>query len=289
MPCLCLMGPLFFVIIRLFRDVWQWLFIFLLFSLSFQAGIFALTRQAGEAAWTAYPAGSMGAGFTAILGDLGDETMAWMTKTRVGVILVLAYSLITQVMLVNLLIAMMGDTYSSVKENSDKEWKFYRYSLVIDYVSSSPYPPPFNILFGPILYLKAKLESNSAKARLESINIKGFNAIQMSSSVNKIDPEYEMHHGNKTVLKMKLAREKVLDREGEEELDTLHTVSAKVREHMRILNTQRDSDRLYLENNMHNILTTLAALQRQVTELHQAVSAPVHVRAPDPAPAPSVN
>jgi hypothetical protein len=38
-------GPLFFVIIRLFWDVWQWLLIFSLFMISFQLGIFALARR----------------------------------------------------------------------------------------------------------------------------------------------------------------------------------------------------------------------------------------------------
>ncbi len=51
---------------------------------------------------------------------------------------------------------MMGDTYSTVKDNSDKEWKFYRFTLVADYVSCSPYPPPFNLIFGPIFYIKKR-------------------------------------------------------------------------------------------------------------------------------------
>jgi hypothetical protein len=250
--------------------VWQWLFIFLLFALSFQAGIFAFTRQSGNAAWVFFPAGSMGSGFTAILGDLGAHTMEWMEETSIGVAVVLVYSLITQVMLVNLLIAMMGDTYSAVKENSDKEWKFYRYSLVIDYITSSPYPPPFNLLFGPILYIRSRVQANSTRAQLEAINIKNFNALQMSAI---IDRDAELY-GSKTVVKMKLAKEKVLDREAAEELDTLHTVSSVVREHMRILNTQRDSDRLYLEHNMKTILTTLANLQAKIDAIAKA-SAPV--------------
>jgi hypothetical protein len=43
----------------------------------------------------------------------------------------------------------------------------------------------------------------------------------------------------------------------EEEIDdrnTLKSVSTIVREHMRILNTQRDSDRLYLERNMQSMI-----------------------------------
>ena len=97
---------------------------------------------------------------------------------------------------------MMGDTYSAVKENSDKvrpslffisftfrlsflfdfiiiynsqEWKFYRYSLVVDYTTSSAYPPPFNLILGPILYIRSRIAANSVRARLETINIKHFN------------------------------------------------------------------------------------------------------------------
>eukprot|EP00026_Physarum_polycephalum_P001425 Phypoly_transcript_01426.p1 GENE.Phypoly_transcript_01426~~Phypoly_transcript_01426.p1 ORF type:complete len:856 (+),score=89.64 Phypoly_transcript_01426:115-2682(+) len=39
------LGPLFFVIIRLFSDVLQWSFIFVVFAISFQIAIFALTRE----------------------------------------------------------------------------------------------------------------------------------------------------------------------------------------------------------------------------------------------------
>jgi len=260
------LGPLFFVIIRLFNDVWQWLFIFLLFMISFQAGIFAFTRQAGDGnPWEVYPNGTMGSAFTAILGDLGDNTMNLMVQTRLGVIVILIYSLITQVMLVNLLIAMMGDTYSNVKENSDKEWKFYRYSLVIDYITSSAYPPPFNLVLGPITFIQARIRATTVKARLEAINIKGFNELELSRSLNGIERDRDVElHGSKTIVKMKLAKEKVLEQEASEELDTLRTVSSVVREHMRILNTQRDSDRLYLEHNMQTILSTLTTLQTQI-------------------------
>jgi len=224
------LGPLFIVIVRLFSDVMRWFFVFLLFMISFQAGIFALTRQAGESGWAWYPGGSMGAGFTAILGDLGNDTMDWMTHTKIGVVLVLVYSLITQVMLVNLLIAMMGDTYSSVKENSDKEWKFSRYSLINDYIASSPYPPPLNLFFVPILFVVDKMNFNK-DTRLVNVDL------QFEKTVSK------------TEGKMRAAKEKVLDQEQEEELDTLHTISEVVRKHLEISNnnihlatTRRDND-----------------------------------------------
>lgn len=43
-----------------------------------------------------------------------------MDKTPLGIALVAVYALIAQVMLVNLLIAMMGDTYSNVQANSTR-------------------------------------------------------------------------------------------------------------------------------------------------------------------------
>jgi len=250
------LGPLFFVITRLFKDVGQWFFIFVLFMFSFQAGIFALTEQVGKSGWEFFPSGSMGAGFTAILGDLGDNTMDWMTETRgFGVVLLLAYSLITQVMLVNLLIAMMNDTYSKVKENSDKEWKFYRYCLIVDYITNSPYPPPFNLVFGPYFYIKQWKKEDSTKAILTSL-IKRKNDTQQFYDPN--DTELELL-SDQIVLKMKQATETVIEEEKIEDQDTLQAVSRELREHMRILNTQRDSDRFYLQLKMEAILNEVKA------------------------------
>jgi len=55
--------------------------------------------------------------------------------------------------LVNLLIAMMGDTFDNVKENSDKEWKYTRYDVIKEYQSASFHPPPFNLVMVPMKYI----------------------------------------------------------------------------------------------------------------------------------------
>jgi hypothetical protein len=244
------LGPLFFVIMRLFNDVIQWLFIFALFGVSFQLAFFCLTRQAGQDPWIGYPAGTMGVGFSTVLGDTGDNTMDWFTSTHIGVYLISFYALIVQVMLVNLLIAMMGDTYGAVKENSDKEWKFYRYSLVTDYITSSAYPPPFNLIFGPIFYIRHKFQTCCGT------NIDNGDGGEMSG--------FNGDSEDRNITRMKVARERVLEKEHEEDLDTLHTVSSVVREHMRLLTQQRDSDRLYLEYNMKNIENSVSALKTQI-------------------------
>lgn len=56
------------------------------------------------------------------------------------------YVMISNVLLVNLLIAMMSDTYSDIKEKADVEWKFARVSSVLEAIERThPLPPPFSL------------------------------------------------------------------------------------------------------------------------------------------------
>ncbi|KAM9123737.1 transient receptor potential cation channel subfamily M member 8 [Pangshura tecta] len=60
--------------------------------------------------------------------------------------LVCIYMLSTNILLVNLLVAMFGYTVGSVQENNDQVWKFQRYFLVQEYGSRLTIPFPFVIL-----------------------------------------------------------------------------------------------------------------------------------------------
>jgi hypothetical protein len=240
------LGPLFFVIVRLFNDVWQWLIIFFVFMLSFQLGFIALTRQAGYDPWIAYPEGTLGVAFTAIIGDLGNA-MDWMGSTPIGVVLLCLYSLIAQIMLVNLLIAMMGNTYNSVSENANKEWKFYRYRIITDYINSSPCPPPFNligIIFNPkVCFTRA----HEDKKKIDSY----------------------------IVTAMQGAKKRVLDARQEKTTATLAYMSRREQLHMRSITTGRIDDMLNIEHRMNriehrmeyrmnNITTSLEQLKEQI-------------------------
>uniref|UniRef100_A0A8C5WCS7 Transient receptor potential cation channel subfamily M member 8 n=1 Tax=Leptobrachium leishanense TaxID=445787 RepID=A0A8C5WCS7_9ANUR len=59
--------------------------------------------------------------------------------------LVCIYMLSTNILLVNLLIAMFGYTVGSVQENNDQVWKFQRYFLVQEYCNRLTIPFPFVI------------------------------------------------------------------------------------------------------------------------------------------------
>ena len=54
------------------------------------------------------------------------------------------YFMVSQVVLVNLLVAIMGDTWSSVKESADVEWRFLFVENIEEFFDMPHVPPPFN-------------------------------------------------------------------------------------------------------------------------------------------------
>lgn len=57
-----------------------------------------------------------------------------------------SYSVINIIVLLNMLIAMMSNSYQIISERSDVEWKFARSDLWISYFDDgATLPPPFNL------------------------------------------------------------------------------------------------------------------------------------------------
>ncbi|XP_026317989.1 transient-receptor-potential-like protein isoform X2 [Hyposmocoma kahamanoa] len=72
-----------------------------------------------------------------------------------GLLMFGSYSVINVIVLLNLLIAMMSNSYAMIDEHSDVEWKFARTRLWMSYFEeSATLPPPFNILPTPKLLFK---------------------------------------------------------------------------------------------------------------------------------------
>lgn len=58
------------------------------------------------------------------------------------------YMMVTVIVLINLLIAMMSNTYQRIQAQSDTEWKFGRAKLIRNMNLTSPTPSPINIFVG---------------------------------------------------------------------------------------------------------------------------------------------
>lgn len=70
------------------------------------------------------------------------------------------YLLITNILLINLLIATFASTFERIRSESDTIWKFQRYELIKEYQDRPVLPPPFIILchiWFFILYLKNRV------------------------------------------------------------------------------------------------------------------------------------
>ncbi|PWA29909.1 hypothetical protein CCH79_00018945 [Gambusia affinis] len=77
--------------------------------------------------------------------DAGAEPCLSTYANWLVVILLVVYLLFTNIVLVNLLIAMFSATFSKVQEHSDIYWKFQRYNLIVEYHYRPCLAPPFII------------------------------------------------------------------------------------------------------------------------------------------------
>nr|XP_019601291.1 PREDICTED: transient receptor potential cation channel subfamily M member 2 isoform X2 [Rhinolophus sinicus] len=73
----------------------------------------------------------------------------WLTVT-----LLCLYLLFTNILLLNLLIAMFNYTFEQVQEHTDQIWKFQRHGLIEEYQGRPPAPPPFILLSHLHLFIK---------------------------------------------------------------------------------------------------------------------------------------
>ncbi|XP_057362713.1 transient receptor potential cation channel subfamily M member 5 isoform X5 [Manis pentadactyla] len=85
------------------------------------------------------------------------------------ILLLVAFLLVTNVLLMNLLIAMFSYTFQVVQGNADTFWKFQRYHLIMEYQERPSLAPPFILLSHLSLVLKRvfQKEAKQKRARLE--------------------------------------------------------------------------------------------------------------------------
>ncbi|XP_015184673.1 PREDICTED: transient-receptor-potential-like protein isoform X2 [Polistes dominula] len=97
--------------------------------------------------------------FWASFGEVGIDSFELTgikSYTRFwGLLMFGSYSIINVIVLLNLLIAMMSNSYAVIEEHADTEWKFARTKLWMSYFEEGDtLPPPFNIFPPPKLFLK---------------------------------------------------------------------------------------------------------------------------------------
>jgi len=270
------LGPLYFIIVKLFRDIFYWLFVFVIFAVSFQIGFANLTAQGGFDPTSGYPTGSLPVSFFTIIGDF-NYIDSEMDKSPIGIAMLGIYSMIAQIMLVNLLIAMMGSTYNNVSDNSTEEWKFYRLEMVMETQTASFHPPPTNLIVFPIEHLVHKLSdlrntncfSDQADAQplvppevsaptdSEKRNSSGLRIqsdTHPSMATMRENQENELGWSlEKALNKMRLARDEVVNKEKEEDSTSVLAVVNGLQSRLRTLMNERENDRTFVEKRFKDL------------------------------------
>ncbi len=80
------------------------------------------------------------------------------------------YLIVTLIVLINLLIAMMSDTYQRIQAQSDTEWKFGRAKLIRKMNKSSTTPSPINLFTKLFTYLKAAFKHKGMYAVINPLS-----------------------------------------------------------------------------------------------------------------------
>lgn len=82
------------------------------------------------------------------------------------------YNVLCIIVLINLLIAMMSDTYQRLQEQSDVEWKFGRARLIRNMERETSNPTPIN-LFSKLVRICKRLYRNRCRCRTPEIAVAG--------------------------------------------------------------------------------------------------------------------
>jgi len=122
-----LTGPFVVMIYQmLFNDVLRFCVIYLVFLLGFSQAFFILFDNNGFGGFLK----SVKSCFFGMLGDFEVEEYADTTFHTVSVSLLIVYVVVVTILLLNLLVAMMGDTYGNIIEDADKQWHLERARIV---------------------------------------------------------------------------------------------------------------------------------------------------------------
>ncbi|CAF1052768.1 unnamed protein product [Rotaria sordida] len=122
-------GPFVIMIYKmLFNDVLRFCIIYIIFLAGFSQSFFILFNENGLPGYIS----SIKQCFLGLLGDFDLDYYTGGQYPLTSVTLLIIYIIVITILLLNLLIAMMGDTYADVKQNAKKLWHLERARIALD-------------------------------------------------------------------------------------------------------------------------------------------------------------
>ncbi|XP_016520150.1 transient receptor potential cation channel subfamily M member 4-like isoform X1 [Poecilia formosa] len=177
--------------------------------------------------------------------DGGAEQCRNLNGNWLVVILLMIYLLVTNILLINLLIAMFSNTFTEVQANSESYWKFQRYNLIVEYHSKPSLAPPFIIFSHINLIIKRKIR------KVPSVKVQHF-VLQLSKkAANRLMTWETIQKEDFLTAQNKIQKSSDSER--------LKRMSAKMDSVVKHMTENRDLDQRLraLENEMENCSNAL--------------------------------
>lgn len=146
-------------------------------------------------------------------------------------------------------------------DSSFQEWKFYRLEMIMENQSTSFQPPPTNLVIVPLDFLVKKAiilrkkwccgSNSEAKESLvvDSPDTASPHDTGMHLHMDTLNGSQALHGAlvEKTLKKMRVARDDVIDKENEDEQTSLLSIVQGLQERLRTLMNERGNDRTFIE------------------------------------------
>ncbi|CAF4123225.1 unnamed protein product, partial [Adineta steineri] len=142
-------GPMLLMIQAMLNDMVTFFSIFFVFTSAYGVASFSLLKNGQLPFDFAVFRKIFHAAYWHVFGQMNDlddvkdnfEMTGWA-----AFVLLACYMAISNILLVNLLVAMFSNTFDRIYSKMDTLWKFHRYHIIKEYTILTPLPPPLNLL-----------------------------------------------------------------------------------------------------------------------------------------------
>lgn len=152
------LGPILLMIGKMIKDMILFFSILIVFFFGFSLGITKIYHRVNNDDLSTISKTSLTL-FLALFGEFDLDTFRVGHYTEIenfGIFIFGLYLMIAVIILMNLFIAILSNTYAIVQEDSDIEWKYSRARLIDTYSLYTIMPPPLNIIECIIILLCSK-------------------------------------------------------------------------------------------------------------------------------------
>lgn len=143
------LGPILLMIGKMMSDMILFFSILFIFFTGFTLGMTKVYHRVGEEHAMGTINNTLITLICALFGDFDMDMFKVEQYPQIetfGIIVFFIYMIVSIIILVNLFIAILSNTYSVIQEDSDIEWKYSRVCLISNYNIYTLTPPPINIL-----------------------------------------------------------------------------------------------------------------------------------------------